>query len=653
MKRFLYSIILALPLLVCCTKEESAVDTSLRASLWAYQEQEAVFTKKGLTLSGNAAYRAVVTIVSGSTTADKQWSAEIAGNPTWAKVEKIKLRKDFDGTYEGEDMQVWYDGVSITVEQNLDRARKFTLVITTSDGDTFTFPFLQEGLQDNPEILYAGGEVEMMFVQGEETIPFATNTPDEVSCLVDCGSDEPWLTVKEIAGDYIVVEAVQNDDEAFDRKAIITLVAGNETTIQASAEVVVKQLKKAEYWFVYGSGVNDGMTVDGSIRLEEVGNEFRMTAWFEGENDVLLTHNSRKGGYPYYALAADGSIVEIADESTTLPEPPAVDINGMKTLKLMPSDMKWSFDRITTQNCCPDSEAALYPTKDYPTASGSNKTWMTVSLHWNGGDIEPYKLGSGLVPARTTGGYGEAASFDFRDSRYDTRENQGVIDEVPGLADKWGRLYSIYEALTGEPGGALSPKVLIDYPFDNTITDAVGRKYTNLVLHHNSVKNAGDDQAVEQTYPVVKAQIQGICPYGWHIANLQDWRDLFWAASQVDGSIEEVSYATMADGVMTGAAPMLLSKEFGTYRTNAKAHAKAEEFGFGLFPQGWRLYKTGYDYGPGTTDPRFYTFIPLMGSVTSNVWRVQYGGGNNLDVNSTFNIGNVSGCAVRCVKNYR
>ena len=123
MKRFLYSIILALPLLVCCTKEESPVDTALRASLWAYQEQEAVFTKKGLTLSGNAAYRAVVTIVSGSTTAHKQWSAEIAGNPTWAKVEKIKLRKDFDGTYEGEDMQVWYDGVSITVEQNLDRAK--------------------------------------------------------------------------------------------------------------------------------------------------------------------------------------------------------------------------------------------------------------------------------------------------------------------------------------------------------------------------------------------------------------------------------------------------------------------------------------------------------------------------------------------------
>ena len=104
---------------------------------------------------------------------------------------------------------------------------------------------------------------------------------------------------------------------------------------------------------------------------------------------------------------------------------------------------------------------------------------------------------------------------------------------------------------------------------------------------------------------------------------------------------------------MTGAASVLLSKEFGDYRANAKPHSKAAEFGFGLFPQGWRLYKTGYDYGPGSGDARFYTLIPLMGNAVSNIWRMQYTGGNDIVINSTLNIGNVSGCAVRCVKNYR
>ena len=39
---------------------------------------------------------------------------------------------------------------------------------------------------------------------------------------------------------------------------------------------------------------------------------------------------------------------------------------------------------------------------------------------------------------------------------------------------------------------------------------------------------AGDAQA-EAEHPNLKMQIQGICPYGWHIANMQDWKDLVWA----------------------------------------------------------------------------------------------------------------------------
>ena len=656
MKKSLYIILLLFPLLLSCQKEEGAVDTTLKASLWAQDEESATFTMKGKTLSGNDSYRAVVTFVSGKEVGGIDWTPVIQGSPSWASVEKIKIRKDFDGTYPGEDMEVWYDGISITVEPNLERARRFNLLISTSAGQEFVFPFLQEGLQNNPAIMYEGEDVEILFVPEQIAIPFETNTPvEEISCDIEYDDvAQDWLSVLKIEADHLVIEASQNEDESFDRSAILTLTAGSQTTVQAQTQVVVKQLRKADYWFVYGNGINDGILAGDGVMLETSGNSAGMTAWFEGEEGIFLTHNSKKAGFPYYALAADGTVVEIADESSPLPQPPVMDIDGMKNLRFDTSAMTWTFERVSTPNCCPDSEVGNYPQKDYPTEAGGYKTWMTVSLHWDGGsDLSPYKLGSGLVNGRTTGGYGEAASYDSRNPQYDTRENGGVIEEVPGLAEKWGRLYSIYEALTGVPGGALSPAYVVNYPLENPFTDAVGRKYTNSVLTHASVQAAGDDASVEQTYPAVMAQVQGLCPYGWHIATLQDWKDLMWAASQTDGAITDVTYAGIADGTVTGAAPVLLSKEFGEYRTTAKPHSKATEFGFGLFPQGWRLYKTGYDYGPGSGDARFYTFIPLMGNAVSNIWRMQYTGGNDIVINSTLNIGNVSGCAVRCVKNYR
>ena len=658
MKKSLYIILLLLPLLCSCMKEEGAVDTALRVSIWAQDEESATFTMKGKTASGNDSYSAVVTFVSGSKTGGVSWTAGIEGSPSWASVEKIKIRKAFDGTYPGEDMDVWYDGVRITVEPNLDRARRFNLVITASDGRTFSFPFIQEGLQNNPSIVYEGPEVEMMFVSEEATIPFETNTPDEITCDIEYeAADVEWLSVKSIADDHLVIEALQNEDENFDRRAVLTLTAGSETTVQAQTQVVVKQLRKGDYWFIYGDGINDGLSAGEGDRLEMAGRTAAMTAWFEDGHGIFLTHNSKKAGYPYYALAEGGKLELIESEASSLPVPPAIDIDGMRILKIDTSLLEWSFERVSTQNCCPDSEVASYPQKDYPTETGALKTWMTVSLHWNGGaDLSPIKLGSGLVTgSKATGGYGEAATPQPRNPLYDTRENGGVIEEVPGLADKWGRLYSIHEALTGEPGGALSPSLVVGYPLDNTFVDAVGHKYTNASFAHASLgKVDGDDAAVEQTYPAVKAQVQGICPYGWHIANLQDWKDLMWAVSQKDASAADYTYASFADGTITGGAPLLLSKEYKTYASRSETpHAEADAFAFNLFPQGWRLYKTGYDLGPGTTSARFCTFIPLMGSKVSQVWRVQYDSGKNMSVNSTLDIGNVSGCAVRCVKNYR
>lgn len=41
---------------------------------------------------------------------------------------------------------------------------------------------------------------------------------------------------------------------------------------------------------------------------------------------------------------------------------------------------------------------------------------------------------------------------------------------------------------------------------------------------------AGREEEFFEEHPVSRIQIQGICPYGWHVANFQDWYDILYAA---------------------------------------------------------------------------------------------------------------------------
>ena len=120
-------------------------------------------------------------------------------------------------------------------------------------------------------------------------------------------------------------------------------------------------------------------------------------------------------------------------------------------------------------------------------------------------------------------------------------------------------------------------------------------------------------------------QIQGICPYGWHIANMQDWKDLVWAAHAQGAADYPVDAATatyraFGGGTLTNFAALLFTSDWNIYNPDCPAEkisTAAADFGFNMFSQGWRLYKTGYDYGPGDNDPRMYSFIPLIGDYSA------------------------------------
>ena len=175
---------------------------------------------------------------------------------------------------------------------------------------------------------------------------------------------------------------------------------------------------------------------------------------------------------------------------------------------------------------------------------------------------------------------------------------------------------------------------------------------------------ADDDAKAEAEHPVLKMQIQGICPYGWHIANLQDWKDLIWAAAQASkGSRYEIaessaSYKAIGGGSIANLSTILFDASWNTYSSGSPISPLAPDFGFNMFIQGWRLYDTGYNYGATSGDPRFYAWIPLLGQYTSkktSFWRIYISGHTKTDMtlNDGFDLGNGSGAAIRCVKNYK
>ena len=398
---------------------------------------------------------------------------------------------------------------------------------------------------------------------------------------------------------------------------------------------------------------------------------------------MLLNKNGRTVSYPCYALTKEGTVAEIPTAETQLPAGPDIDIDGVRRFTVDFNAMTWSWERVTTPNCMPDTEVAAYPTKAYVTRDGGTKTWMTVGLHWAGdATIGRYKLGSGLVSGHQTGGYGNEAPYASRNPAYDTEENGGSIVEAKDgsgrpLAETYGRLYSSYESLTGSANGALNAceggkNALINSPIGepgSTLVDAVGDRYVlesimpaDLAVY--AATAAGDAQA-EAEHPNLKMQIQGICPYGWHIANMQDWKDLVWAAHAQGAADYPVDAATatyraFGGGTLTNFAALLFTSDWNIYNPDCPAEkisTAAADFGFNMFSQGWRLYKTGYDYGPGDNDPRMYSFIPLIGDYSATKkagWRIwNQSREANMRTNGGFDFGNGCGGAVRCVKNYK
>lgn len=571
-----------------------------------------------------AATQNVVVTLAPKSKRNLDWSCSVQS--AWVTAVREKVPGESTGT-------VYEDAVVLVFLENTAYKRQTTLTITASDGTVLEVPVVQKGI-------YADAYVKA----APESLTFMAENPQPAAVAIDTNmdtfaavSDSDWCTVVDNGDGTITVTCTEYGDNTADRTAEITVTAGTPDTSEARTVIPVTQLRKDVYCYLYGSGVPKYPTREKWGQMTKLSDRVYV--------DSVYVKNGR---FSVYTTEGDTYHLDGAGNLSAAETDLTVDVAGLRIVTLNLNEKTYSIERITTPNCLPDSEVAKYATSTY-TANGRTKVWMRAGLDWNGGEnIGGIKLGSRMVSdANNVGGYtSNVSSYEtVRVSDYDEVESGGKAQGEVEMSAKYGRIYTLTEFLTGTPKAAVElARLLTDwsaqYRPGSTFVDAVGND-----IPVSSVKSLAS--ADFENTPSLSMQIQGICPYGWHVANVQDFYDMLCAAAAAKG----VTPNPLSAMIGKWCVPDVLRSAEG-WSAAPTRHAAADAFGFDFFPQGRRLFKSGYQYYAS----RGEMFICHPGGLSSGVyqcWRINALTNNaaDLTVSTTYNIGDCS-ASFRCVKNY-
>lgn len=571
-----------------------------------------------------AATQNVVVTLAPKSKRNLDWSCSVQS--AWMTAVREKVPGESTGT-------VYEDAVVLAFLENTAYKRQTTLTITASDGTVLEVPVVQKGI-------YADAYVKA----APESLTFMAENPQPAAVAIDTNmdtfaavSDSDWCTVVDNGDGTITVTCTEYGDNTADRTAEITVTAGTPDTSEARTVIPVTQLRKDVYCYLYGSGVPKYPTREKWGQMTKLSDRVYV--------DSVYVKNGR---FSVYTTEGDTYHLDGAGNLSAAETDLTVDVAGLRIVTLNLNEKTYSIERITTPNCLPDSEVAKYATSTY-TANGRTKVWMRAGLDWNGGEnIGGIKLGSRMVSdANNVGGYtSNVSSYEtVRVSDYDEVESGGKAQGEVEMSAKYGRIYTLTEFLTGTPKAAVElARLLTDWPAQyrpgSTFVDAVGND-----IPVSSVKSLAS--ADFENTPSLSMQIQGICPYGWHVANVQDFYDMLCAAAAAKG----VTPNPLSAMIGKWSVPDVLRSAEG-WSAAPTRHAAADAFGFDFFPQGRRLFKSGYQYYAS----RGEMFICHPGGLSSGVyqcWRINALTNNaaDLTVSTTYNIGDCS-ASFRCVKNY-
>lgn len=571
-----------------------------------------------------AATQNVVVTLAPKSKRNLDWSCSVQS--AWVTAVREKVPGESTGT-------VYEDAVVLAFLENTAYKRQTTLTITASDGTVLEVPVVQKGIYTDAYVKAA-----------PESLTFMAENPQPAAVAIDTNmdtfaavSDSDWCTVVDNGDGTITVTCTEYGDNTADRTAEITVTAGTPDTSEARTVIPVTQLRKDVYCYLYGSGVPKYPTREKWGQMTKLSDRVYV--------DSVYVKNGR---FSVYTTEGDTYHLDGAGNLSAAETDLTVDVAGLRIVTLNLNEKTYSIERITTPNCLPDSEVAKYATSTY-TANGRTKVWMRAGLDWNGGEnIGGIKLGSRMVSdANNVGGYtSNVSSYEtVRVSDYDEVESGGKAQGEVEMSAKYGRIYTLTEFLTGTPKAAVElARLLTDWPAQyrpgSTFVDAVGND-----IPVSSVKSLAS--ADFENTPSLSMQIQGICPYGWHVANVQDFYDMLCAAAAAKG----VTPNPLSAMIGKWSVPDVLRSAEG-WSAAPTRHAAADAFGFDFFPQGRRLFKSGYQYYAS----RGEMFICHPGGLSSGVyqcWRINALTNNaaDLTVSTTYNIGDCS-ASFRCVKNY-
>ena len=623
-------------------------------------------------------YTAAVQINKGTDLSTLSWEAEVTSGTDFVTLTKTTVEESYTGTYDTESVYTQtLEAIKLDIKANPEYKRTFEVTVTVADGTTVPFSFTQFGAKADAAVSTEVKGLEFLASGGAEVVEYTTNMGDVASFTFTNGdgSAATWLAAEAVEVGKVKVTAQEWTDKTAGRNATMVITVGTAATSTASISIPVVQLAAEDNYFVYGESAGD-ITATAAIQMEKTQTEgvYTLKNFFcEGaKNDIIINLNAREVVYPCWALAADGKVVVLESAATTYTAP-VIEANGIRQLTVNFNDLTWSWERITTQYAMPDSELPNYPTKSFIARDGSMKTWMIRHMAWDGGDINP-KLGSGMVKhtGNGTAGTGGYAAADFPRTWNDTeRLNPAFETKESGLGtletySDDGRIYTYHEMLGYEARFGIGYARYENGPWvlGEKYTDARGTTYVFEVVSKTAADYTGDNAADEAKYPIFKVQAQGICPFGWHVANASDWLDLFYAMSQATITMGETRYPVKAEdctykmfitggGIPNSNGWLRYTKDWGTEYSADNADA----FGFNYYPIGYRYMTQGFQ----NWSQRVMSFVPLPMAGANSSAPNSAGGRYNV-INKT----NAAHCAslanidigqavfpFRCVKNYK
>ena len=623
-------------------------------------------------------YVAAVQVNSGSQLLETSWNAEVTSSTPWVTLSKTSVEQSYTGTYDTETVYTSnVEGISVSIAANTEYKRTFEITVTTADGTAVPFTFTQKGAKADAKVTTSVKKVEFLALGGSEVVSYSSNMGDVVaySFKNGDGSAATWLKAETVEAGKVKVTAEKYENKEAPRSATMTITVGSAATSLASVDVPVVQLAAEDHYFVYGASVAD-IAIEKALQMDKTEKKgvFTLTTFFNesANNAVVINKDSRELTYPCFALAAEGKVVKLENKDTKWTGP-AIEANGVRTLTIDFNALTWSWERVTNQYAMPDELVKDYPTKEYIARDGSKKVWMVKHMAWDGGNINP-KLGSGMVKHEAAGasGSGGYAAADFPatwnastlNSAWETKESG--LGTLETYSDD-GRVYTYQEMLGYEA------RFGIGYARYETGPWLIGEKYTDArgitftiaeaPLKAQIDKYTGDNAKDEELYPMLRVQAQGICPYGWHVANAADWLDLFYAMSQASKTGTHTYPVAEADctykQMINGGVPNINgwlrnTKDWGDQYVDEGA----DEFGFQYYPLGFRYMTQGFQCW--SMRAQLWVPLPMAGSKPADY--PSAGGGrinvvikNNKTMTTALanlDIGQAV-CPFRCVKNYK